>query len=140
VLHTVIIESPYAANAYTSQEAHTRYAIRCMQDCFARGEAPYASHLSYPALLNDAVPHERAIALAASLAIGEKLDATAVYLDYGLSDGMRRGILARWGHHPIYLRNIGMNNDVLHQTRSRVADEDDIRKMFEQKKSDSLKA
>jgi hypothetical protein len=90
----VIIESPYGNTDKTVVEANVEYARRCIRDSLARGEAPIASHLLYtqPGILNDDVPTERAWGIAAGLAWGAVADATVVYLDRGLSGGMKHGI------------------------------------------------
>ena len=89
-MRLVIVESPYAGDV----ERNTRYARACLADCLRRSEAPFASHLLYtqPGVLDDGVPHERAFGIAAGLAWGEKADATVVYMDLGVSSGMRLGI------------------------------------------------
>jgi hypothetical protein len=84
----VIIESPLAGDV----EENRRYASECVRDCLLRGEAPYASHL--PGILDDLIPAERELGIAAGLAWGEKADLTAVYMDRGVSPGMKRGIEA----------------------------------------------
>jgi hypothetical protein len=63
-------------------------------DCLRRGEAPWASHLLYPQVLQDSRADERALGIAAGLAWGEVAEATAVYTDRGISAGMRLGIEA----------------------------------------------
>ena len=86
----VIIESPFAGDV----EANVAYAKECMRDSLRRGEAPYASHLLYaqPGILDDLVPEERALGIEAGLAWGEAAALTAVYIDLGISKGMRYGI------------------------------------------------
>jgi hypothetical protein len=86
----VIIESPLAGDV----EANIAYAKECMRDSLRRGEAPYASHLLYaqPGILDDLVPEERALGIEAGLAWGEAAELTAVYIDLGISKGMRYGI------------------------------------------------
>lgn len=88
----VILESPYAGDV----EVNTTYARRALADSLRRGEAPLASHLLYtqPGVLDDTVPAERARGIEAGLAWGEVADATALYLDRGLSRGMVEGIVA----------------------------------------------
>lgn len=89
-MKTVILESPYAGDS----EVHIRYARACMGDCLRRGEAPFASHLLYtqPGVLDDRMPDERNMGIAAGLAIGDLFDATVVYTDLGISSGMEMGI------------------------------------------------
>lgn len=89
-MRLVILESPYAGDV----ERNVAYAREAMCDCLARGEAPFASHLLYtqPGVLDDSEPAERALGIRAGLAWGPKADATVVYMDYGLTSGMRAGI------------------------------------------------
>lgn len=88
----VILESPYAGNI----ERNTRYARKCMADCFNRGEAPFASHLLYTqeGVLNDDITEERELGINAGLLWGAKADKVVVYTDYGISEGMEYGIQA----------------------------------------------
>lgn len=88
----VIIESPYAGDV----DRHVRYARACMADCLRREEAPFASHLLYtqPGVLDDSKPKERALGIRAGLEIGMRADRTVVYVDLGISEGMRQGIRA----------------------------------------------
>lgn len=90
-MRKVILETPFAGDV----ERNTRYARACMRDCLLRGEAPFASHLLYTqdGVLDDSDPDERAWRIAAGLAIGAKLDATVVYTDLGVSQGMEAGVL-----------------------------------------------
>lgn len=86
----VVIESPYAGNV----ELNLRYLRAAMADCFARGEASFASHGLYtqPGVLDDRIPDERARGMRAGFAWGEKADIVAVYEDLGLTPGMLAGI------------------------------------------------
>lgn len=102
----VIIESPYAGDI----EANVAYARRCIRDSLARGEAPIASHLLYtqPGILRDEVPAERQWGIDAGLAWGRAADLTAVYVDRGISAGMRYGISAAESMgRPVEIRRIG---------------------------------
>lgn len=102
-MRRVIVESPYAGDI----ERNVRYARACLLDCLRRGEAPLASHLLYPQVLDDGNEEERALGIEAGLAWGECADATVVYTDLGWSRGMRAGVrhaeLARW---PVELRSL----------------------------------
>ena len=86
----VVIESPYAGNS----EANIAYARRAVRDSVLRGEAPIASHLLFtqPGILDDEKPEERAMGIAAGHAWIEIADLVAVYVDRGISGGMREGI------------------------------------------------
>lgn len=89
-IRLVILESPYAGDV----EANVAYARACLRDCLVRGEAPIASHLLYtqPGVLDDNSPAERSLGIASGLAWGRVAEATVVYVDRGISRGMREGI------------------------------------------------
>lgn len=103
----VVIESPFAGDV----DRNLRYLRAAMADCFARGEAPFASHGLYtqPGVLRDDVPEERAHGIAAGLVWREVASATVVYTDLGISDGMRFGIedASRREGHAIEYRQLG---------------------------------
>jgi hypothetical protein len=104
-MRRVIIESPYAGDI----AANEAYARAAMHDCLLRGEAPLASHLLYtqPGVLRDSDPAERALGIEAGLVWGELADATIVYTDLGISNGMRLGIdRAVHGGRPVEYRTI----------------------------------
>ena len=89
-MRLVIVESPFAGET----EANIAYARQCVADCLRRNEAPIASHLLYtqPGILDDNIPAERNLGIAAGLAWGRVADATVVYVDRGVSGGMKEGI------------------------------------------------
>lgn len=89
-MRRVILESPFAGDI----DANIAYARECVRDCLLRGEAPIASHLLYtqPGVLRDEVPEERQHGIDAGLAWGAVAEATVVYCDRGISQGMRYGI------------------------------------------------
>lgn len=93
-MRLVILESPYKAATPEGLELNLRYARLAMRDALLRGEAPYASHLLYtqPGVLDDALDLERRLGIEAGLAWGLKADATVVYTDLGVSEGMLMGI------------------------------------------------
>jgi hypothetical protein len=51
-----------------------------------------ASHLVWPTILKDDDPVERIAGIEAGLAWGKVADATVVYIDRGISEGMNQGI------------------------------------------------
>ncbi len=107
----VIIESPYGNVNESVVEDNVEYARACMADSIKRGEAPYASHLLFtqPGILDDRIPAERALGIEAGLAWGEKADLTAVYVDRGMSTGMKYGIAAaEKAGRPIEIRTLPM--------------------------------
>lgn len=90
----VLVESPYAASTPEGREANITYLRRALRDCLKRGEAPFASHALYTqeGVLDDTVPEERALGIEAGLVWGRQADATVVYMDRGVSEGMKLGI------------------------------------------------
>lgn len=101
----VILESPYAGDIATNE----RYARACMHDCLIRGEAPFASHLLYtqPGILRDDITNERELGIDAGLVWGAAAEATVVYLDRGVSKGMKLGIEnAKLAGRPIEYRKL----------------------------------
>jgi len=108
-MRLVILESPYAARGRQSLEGNLLYARRAMRDCLRRGEAPFASHLLYTQdfVLDDSVPAERALGIAAGLEWGRVAQATVVYTDRGISPGMQAGIdAARAAGRPVEFRSL----------------------------------
>lgn len=91
-MRRVIVESPFAGDI----AGNTFYARECVRDCLRRGEAPIASHLllTQPGILNDDDPNERLLGINAGLAWLAGAQATVVYTDRGISNGMRHGIRA----------------------------------------------
>ena len=101
----VILESPYQGDVKTN----TKYARLCLRDSLLRGEAPLASHLLYtqPHVLDDLEPDERARGIKAGLAWGIEAEATVVYTDRGITDGMLQGIdAAREAGRPCEMRKM----------------------------------
>ena len=88
----VLVESPLNADTQEGVEANLAYARDCLADCLRRGEAPFASHLLYPQVLNDRIPAERTQGIEAGLVWGQAADLTVVYTDLGISPGMQKGI------------------------------------------------
>lgn len=102
-MRLVNIESPFAGDV----ERNIEYAKACMRDCLARGEAPIASHLLYTqsGILRDEVPGERRLGMACGFAWNDRADATVVYSDLGITQGMRDGITrAREAGRPVEFR------------------------------------
>lgn len=95
-MRLVIIESPYAASARYTIEHNLKYLRAAMHDCLMRGEAPFASHALYtqPGVLDDGKPNERVRGIDAGFAWRSVADATIVYADLGITNGMKLGIKA----------------------------------------------
>lgn len=88
----VIIESPFKGRTPAEEAENIAYAKEAMRDSLYRGEAPFASHLLYPQMLDDADERERRMGIEAGLRIGKLADRTVVYTDRGISPGMKQGI------------------------------------------------
>jgi hypothetical protein len=104
-LTKVILESPYAGDI----EKNTAYARACMKDSLSRGEAPIASHLLYtqPGILDENVPEERALGIAAGLAWLDAAERHVFYVDLGISRGMMAAIdLAKSQNKKVQFRTI----------------------------------
>jgi len=87
----VILESPYAGDILRN----IQYARRCVRDSLSRGEAPIASHLLYTqdGILNDDILEERQLGINAGLAWISVAELTVVYADFGITAGMKDGML-----------------------------------------------
>jgi hypothetical protein len=94
----VIIESPLGSRSdgsrCTAEEMaeNEAYLDRCVIDSLERGEAPFASHGFYPRVLDDATLSERHMGMEAGFAWGKAAELIAVYVDRGITPGMRDGI------------------------------------------------
>ncbi len=86
-MRRVVVESPYKGDT----ELNVRYARECIKDCLRRGEAPIASHLLFTqeGVLDDDNPTERQQGIAAGHAWIAVADAVVLYVDNGISHGMR---------------------------------------------------
>ena len=84
----VIIESPYKGKV----KQNLAYAKKCMFDSLMRGESPFASHLLYTQVLDDAIKKQRDMGMERAFNWYKHADLMAVYIDKGISDGMKRGI------------------------------------------------
>lgn len=89
-MRRVILESPYAGDL----DANTAYARACLRDSLEHDEAPIASHLLYPAVLDDTVPIDRIWGINAGFAWLKVAEAMVVYTDRGISSGMEAAITA----------------------------------------------
>jgi hypothetical protein len=84
----VILESPYAGDV----KKNRKYLNRCILDSLMRGEAPVASHKMYTDSLDDKIPEQRELGIEAGLSLNSVIKDVVVYVDNGISDGMRRAI------------------------------------------------
>lgn len=119
----VVVESPYAAPAPAELERNLTYARAATHDALVRhGEIPLTSHIKYtqPGILDDTVAWERALGIAAGLAEGSRLAKfSIVYIDLGLSDGMKKGLLAAVAAgRPVILRSLMTYANPIHTLAS----------------------
>jgi hypothetical protein len=91
-MQRVVIESPYSGNIKLNEI----YGEFCMHDCIVNhNESPYASHLLYTRkyVLRDHIPEERMLGIEAGFFWRNVCDITVFYIDLGISEGMRLGML-----------------------------------------------
>lgn len=95
-MRLVVLESPYAAPTEPGIASNVAYAQACMRDCLARGDSPMVSHIlwAHSGALDDACPAQRAQGIDAGLAWLRVAQASVVYVDRGISRGMKLGIEA----------------------------------------------
>lgn len=102
-MRRVIVESPYAGDV----ERNVEYARAALLDCLRRGEAPFASHLLYTQVLDDATPEDRELGVMAGLTWGFVAHATVVYTDLGITAGMSIGMRRAYSDSiPVELRSL----------------------------------
>ncbi len=91
----VVIESPFKGKGYHETELNILYARACMHDCLTKGEYPYASHLFYTqdGILDDKNKKERNLGIDAGIAWGNVAPKRVIYIDRGISEGMKKGII-----------------------------------------------
>lgn len=108
-MRRIVIESPFAAKTPALIEARVAYARRCVRDALKRGDAPIASHLLFtqPDILKDEIPAERSLGMRAGFAWTAVAEAVVVYVDHGISAGMKAGIAQAKKHHiPVEYRSL----------------------------------
>lgn len=111
-MRLVILESPYASADPATVMLHLAYARRALLDSLRRGEAPIASHLLYTQVLDDSIPEQRALGIAAGVAWRLVAHAFVVYEDFGRSPGMLKAIeLAERSGIPVEYRRINLSGD-----------------------------
>lgn len=104
-MRRLIIESPFAGE----RTRNILYGRAACAHSLSLGDAPFASHLLYtqPGILDDDKEDERALGIAAGFLWGAIADATALYVDLGVSDGMKFGFRdARRRHRRLELRSL----------------------------------
>ncbi len=91
-MRRVIVESPFAAPSVEGLQDNVQYGRDALRDAISRGEAPFASHLIYPLVLDDTDPIERHLGLSLGREWMAQAELVAVYVDRGISPGMEQGI------------------------------------------------
>lgn len=105
-MRRVVIETPYAGGLI-ARWLNRRYLRRCIRHSIMLGEAPFASHALYHGALNDRDPGERAMGISCGFVWGWLADVTVVYVDRGISRGMRLGITsAEHSGRPVIFRTL----------------------------------
>lgn len=84
----VIIESPFAGDI----EENFMYLQRCIRHAIYCDRMPLASHQMYTMALDDSVPIERDLGISVGFDFKQLADEVWVYIDRGISRGMRYGI------------------------------------------------
>jgi hypothetical protein len=108
----VVLLSPFRAPTILERTRNKLYAQEAMADALARGEAPFASHLLYPQVLDDGDGAEREQGIAAELAWIDLARCVVVYVDRGISAGMAGEILHCFRHgYAIKLRSLNPQID-----------------------------
>ena len=102
----VVIESPFAGDL----DRNVIYAQRALRDSIYRNEAPIASHLLYPQVLNECNEKERTLGINLGFEWWIAKPLIAIYIDYGVTPGMEKAIhLAKELKLDITEREIGEN-------------------------------
>ncbi len=89
------VESPYNAPNAHEVRRNILYARLACRWALERGYAPYASHLLYtqPGILDDDIAQERELGIeAARTLIRAAAQVTLMFVDLGVSEGMRLGL------------------------------------------------
>lgn len=109
-MNRVFVCTPYSGDV----SRNLAYAKQCMLDSFERGEAPYASHLIYPQVLDDRDPVSRSLGMSAGKDWLSQSHVLAAYIDNGVSKGMLEEMKAalQMGV-PVELRLLPQEKDVL---------------------------
>lgn len=91
----VVVESPFASPSASGRGLNQLYGRAALRDSLLRGESPMASHMLYAQtfVLDDDDPDERALGMAAGQSWLPFVEKVVVYVDRGISEGMREGIV-----------------------------------------------
>jgi len=86
--YCVVIETPLRGDYVKNQ----KYARLAMLDSLLRGESPFLGHLLYTQVLKDGDSDQRERGIHAHFDWITKADYLAIYIDLGISEGMKRGM------------------------------------------------
>jgi hypothetical protein len=112
IYRRVIIESPFRGLTRRLAQKNVNYAVAAMKDSINRGEAPFLSHMLYPAALDDAIAVERILGIELGYAWWTAAEAICCYCDLGWSLGMVEATLrAKALHIPIEERYLAKDKD-----------------------------
>lgn len=89
-----VIESPFAGSTPDEHRRNIYFARLCLKDSLLHGEAPFASHLLYPQVLEDLKVDERALGIRCNIEWIRVARRIAVYTALGVSPGMHEGCAA----------------------------------------------
>jgi len=106
----VFICSPFSADNDADLFRNIEYAQDASKDAIDRGESPYTPHLFLTQILKDGDQAQRDLSLELAKRWLRRCDGLAVYIDYGVSAGMKGEIAAATAAHiPIWYR--GLHDD-----------------------------
>lgn len=108
-----IVESPFAGDI----ERNVEYAAEAISALVLEGKyAPMASHLLYTRMLDDDNQDERMLGIDAGLNYGAKAEETIIFVDRGLSTGMKYGVInAEKANRKYSFATLSQNPDVIEQ-------------------------
>lgn len=103
----VFICSPFSADNDADLFRNIEYAQDASKDAIDRGESPYTPHLFLTQILKDGDQAQRDLSLELAKRWLRRCDGLAVYIDYGVSAGMKGEIAAATAAHiPIWYRGL----------------------------------
>lgn len=88
-MRCVYIASPLSHDTQLGVEIHKAYARAACSHATSLGESVYCPHVTLTQWLDDKVPEQRALGMAAGNAMLARMDAIIFYIDMGWSRGMK---------------------------------------------------